>query len=106
MVSHPLDHLMVLEHGKSFSLLLCHYALLIFVVVLFFFFFIIVHRRFRQIAVFLVSVARYRLRVGLELREMIFVFALELRIAMPLFIFNNFDCEFLRVICSKIYLVS
>ena len=33
---------MIAEHGKSFSLLLCHYAPLVFVVVFFFFLFIIV----------------------------------------------------------------
>ena len=33
MASHPLDHLNDPEHGRSFLLLLCHYALLVFVVV-------------------------------------------------------------------------
>ena len=39
MASHLLDHFqMIAEHGRSFSLLLCHYALffLVFVVVFFF----------------------------------------------------------------------
>ena len=49
---------MIPEHGKSFSLLLCHYALLVVVVVFFFFFFIIVHHSFGQIASFRVSVLR------------------------------------------------
>ena len=59
---------MIPEHGKSFSLLLCHYALLVFTVV-FFFFSMIVYYCFGQITIFLVSVARDRLRVELELRN-------------------------------------
>ena len=59
---------MIPQHGKSFSLLLRHCALLVFVVV-FFLFSIIVHLRFGQIAFSLASVARNRLRVELELRK-------------------------------------
>ena len=52
---------MIPEHGKSFLLLLCHYALLVFVVVVSIFSsspssFILV--RFEQITNFLVSVAK------------------------------------------------
>ena len=59
---------MIPEHGKSFSLLLCHYALLVYVVV-FFSLSMIFYHCFGQIAAFLVSVARDRLRVELELRN-------------------------------------
>ena len=59
---------MIPEHGTSFSLLLCHCALLVFVVV---FFFLLHHRSlpFWANRDFFFSFARDRLRVELELRN-------------------------------------
>ena len=69
MASHPLDHsndsraweviLVITLSLCSFSICSC----------IFFFFPVIVHHRFGQTAVSLVSVARDRLRIELELRE-------------------------------------
>ena len=71
MASHLLDHLndsRVWEAILVTTLSLCSFSICS---CIFFFSSIIVHHRFGQIAVFLVSVARDRLRVELELRIMI-----------------------------------
>ena len=72
MASHPLDRLndsRAWEVILVTTLSLCSFSICS--CIFFFFFFIIVHHRFGQIAVFLVSVARDRLRVELELRIVI-----------------------------------
>ena len=59
---------MISEHGRSFSLLLCHYALLIFVIV----FFLLFHHRsssFWANCGFSCSCCERLLRVELELRR-------------------------------------
>ena len=70
---------MVPKHGKSFSLLLCHYALLVFVVVFFFSssssFIILGKSRF-----FLLVLREIDYGLNQSCEEMIIVFVLELRI--------------------------